>query len=233
MTWTIAVAPRFPGKLPKLSWPSIGKGSLADTELSFPPNAPRHWIDLFTEEILEVPGTGRVRWQPYSGAFPSHFSPRCRIDTHRSLSAATRFTPLDPSIDRDYATHNRDDNQPDHDPLDHRIRAPFQNALAEAQCQRADQRKPDHARDTRDRSAAASREYCSAAAAMTNAVNGNGGGASDAIVSAIAAFCPPSFESGPACASRDASPALWRRADASVRSMSRQPSTEPTVDIAA
>ena len=34
------------------------------------------------------------------------------------------------------------------------------------------------------------REYCSAAAAITNAVNGNGGGASDAIVSATPASWP-------------------------------------------
>ena len=37
MTWTIAAVPRFPGKLSRLSWPSLGKGSLSDTELSFPP----------------------------------------------------------------------------------------------------------------------------------------------------------------------------------------------------
>ena len=60
MTWTIAVAPRFPGRLRKLSWPSLGKGSLSGTELSFPPNAPRHWLNLFTKETLEVPGSGRV-----------------------------------------------------------------------------------------------------------------------------------------------------------------------------
>ncbi len=70
MTWTIAVAPRFPGKLPKLSWPAIGKGSLADTELSFPLNAPRHWIDRFTEEILEVPASGRVPMAAILRHFP-------------------------------------------------------------------------------------------------------------------------------------------------------------------
>jgi (1->4)-alpha-D-glucan 1-alpha-D-glucosylmutase len=60
MTWTIAVAPRFPGKLAKLSWPALGKGSLSDTELSFPANAPRHWVDLFTGDKIEVSGAGRV-----------------------------------------------------------------------------------------------------------------------------------------------------------------------------
>jgi (1->4)-alpha-D-glucan 1-alpha-D-glucosylmutase len=70
MTWTIAVAPRFPGRLPKLSWPTVGRGSLSGTELSFPLNAPRHWIDLFTEETLEVPGSGRVPMAAILRRFP-------------------------------------------------------------------------------------------------------------------------------------------------------------------
>ena len=70
MTWTIAVAPRFPGKLPRLSWPFLGKGSLNDTELSFPPNAPRHWSNLFTQEKVEVAGNGRVPLATLLQRFP-------------------------------------------------------------------------------------------------------------------------------------------------------------------
>jgi maltooligosyltrehalose synthase len=70
MTWTIAAAPRFPGKLSRLSWPSLGKGSLSDTELSFPPNAPRHWINIFTGEKIEVSGNGRVPMATVLRRFP-------------------------------------------------------------------------------------------------------------------------------------------------------------------
>jgi (1->4)-alpha-D-glucan 1-alpha-D-glucosylmutase len=70
MTWTIAVAPRFPASLSKSSSPSLRKGSLADTDLAVPPNAPRRWSNLFTGEDIEVSGTGRMAAEVVLGRFP-------------------------------------------------------------------------------------------------------------------------------------------------------------------
>jgi (1->4)-alpha-D-glucan 1-alpha-D-glucosylmutase len=70
MTWSIAVAPRFPGKFSRLSWPSLAKGLLTDTELSFPPNAPRHWVNIFTGEKIEVSGDGRLPMATLLRRFP-------------------------------------------------------------------------------------------------------------------------------------------------------------------
>jgi (1->4)-alpha-D-glucan 1-alpha-D-glucosylmutase len=69
MTWTIAVAPRFSAKLSK-SQPCLGKGSLADTDLTIPPNAPRRWSNLFTGESVEVSSTGRMAAAALLGRFP-------------------------------------------------------------------------------------------------------------------------------------------------------------------
>jgi (1->4)-alpha-D-glucan 1-alpha-D-glucosylmutase len=69
MTWTIAVAPRFSAKLSK-SQPCLGKGALADADLAIPPNAPRHWSNLFTGENIEVSGTGRIAAAALLGRFP-------------------------------------------------------------------------------------------------------------------------------------------------------------------
>ncbi len=70
MTWTIAVAPRFSAKLSRSSQPCLAKGALADTDLAIPPNAPRHWSNLFTGEKIEVSGTSRMAASALLGRFP-------------------------------------------------------------------------------------------------------------------------------------------------------------------
>jgi (1->4)-alpha-D-glucan 1-alpha-D-glucosylmutase len=70
MAWMIAVAPRFAAKLAKSPKPSIGRGSLAGTDLGFPPTAPRRWSNLFTGERLEVSGAGRLALAEILGRFP-------------------------------------------------------------------------------------------------------------------------------------------------------------------
>src|SRR5260370_11117968 len=70
MTWTIAVAPRFSAKLSKSSQPCLAKGTLADTDLAIPPNAPRRWANLFTGESVEASGTGRMAAAAVLGRLP-------------------------------------------------------------------------------------------------------------------------------------------------------------------
>ena len=50
--------------------PCLGKGSLVDTDLAIPPNAPRRWSNLFTGESIEVSGTGRMAAAALLGRFP-------------------------------------------------------------------------------------------------------------------------------------------------------------------
>ena len=54
MSWVIAVAPRFTVG-PRWTGAPLGRRVWSDTELTFPPNVPRHWTNLFTAEHLEVP----------------------------------------------------------------------------------------------------------------------------------------------------------------------------------
>jgi (1->4)-alpha-D-glucan 1-alpha-D-glucosylmutase len=70
MAWTIAVAPRFPARLSKSAGPPIGKRVWGHTELSFPMTAPRHWLNLFTDEGMEVQGTGRAAMAEILRHFP-------------------------------------------------------------------------------------------------------------------------------------------------------------------
>ena len=70
MAWTIAVAPRFPGRLSPSTRPSIAKEAFTGTDLSFPPNAPHLWSNLFTGERIEVSSTGRVAMAAILGRFP-------------------------------------------------------------------------------------------------------------------------------------------------------------------
>ncbi len=70
MSWSIAVAPRFPARLSKSMGPPIGKRVWAGAELSFPSTAPRHWLNLFTGEEIDVQGTGRVAMADILRHFP-------------------------------------------------------------------------------------------------------------------------------------------------------------------
>ncbi len=70
MSWVVACVPRFPSPLSRALKPPLGKHAWADTELCFPPTAPRHWSNILTGENLEVPGTGHAALADILGRFP-------------------------------------------------------------------------------------------------------------------------------------------------------------------
>ena len=70
MAWTVAVAPRFPTGLSRAAGLPVGRRVWADTELSFPPTAPRRWSNIYTGESLDVPGNGRAPLAAILRQFP-------------------------------------------------------------------------------------------------------------------------------------------------------------------
>lgn len=71
MAWVIAAAPRFLSRLVKPTNLAIGKGAWGDTELCFPPAAPREWSDVFTGRRLEVSPNGRIAIGDLLRQFPA------------------------------------------------------------------------------------------------------------------------------------------------------------------
>ena len=70
MEWAVAVAPRFPAALSNSPAPPVGRRVWSNTEIAFPATGPRRWINLFTGETLELPGTNRTAVASVLRSFP-------------------------------------------------------------------------------------------------------------------------------------------------------------------